>query len=246
MPLLGSSCPARLGLPRPADSILAVWRDWGLPQQPRLGEIAAPETLPYDLRHAQVVRALAAGAAGTAGAVGAAGTASSSGGSSSHLVLLRIAADPSLPPIACPLSAAAQCGELCRLLEVLGEGGQPSIGEQQQQQRQAGERHEQQQQQAGQQQQQQQPLILPLAGVAPEEYTALLQLVGCLSGCTHAGLLESTLLLDVARWGAAGLLAGVCSRVLLAAHIGWPDASPNSLRRSQPKAIALPLSMQAG
>ena len=238
------ACPLDSSLP--ADSMVAVWRDWGLPQRPRLGEIAAPETLPYDLRHAQVVRALAAGAAGTACAVGAAGTASSSGGSSSHLVLLRIAADPSLPPIACALSAAAQCGELCRLLEVLGEGGQTSIGEQQQQQQQqaGGQAPLDDQQQQQRQQQQQQPLVLPLAGVAPEEHTALRQLVGCLSGRTHAGLLESTLLLDVARWGAAGLLAGRCSLVSIA-DMGWPGASPNSLRRSTLSQLPR-LSMQAG
>ncbi len=222
-PHLSSDYQAHVALPVfvpwPADSMVAVWRSWDLPQPPRLGEITAPEGLPYDLRHSQVVRALAAGAAGTtgtvAGAAGAAGAAEAasaaadagvaalgSGGdrtassSSSYVggdrtVLLRIAADPSLPPIPCPLSAAAQCGELCRLLEVLGEDGQAPCSPPQQQQQ-------------DQPDQQQQAAVLPLAGVAPQEHAALQQLVSCLAGRTHSGLLESTLLLDVARWVVQG------------------------------------------
>lgn len=180
-----------------ADSLLAFWREWAPPRPTRLGELAAPEGLPYDLRQAQALRALAAGAAGApAGApAGPDGSASCSG--SGPAILLRVAADPSLPAVPCPLAAAAQCGELRRLVEVLGEaegqaaGGEPAS---------AGGQHQQQQPQPGG------ALVLPLVGVAPEERPALEQLVGCLAGRTHAGLLEATQLLDVARW------AGLCGR----------------------------------
>jgi hypothetical protein len=101
-------------------------------------------------------------------------------------VLLRAAADPSLPPITCPRSAAQQCGELMRLLEVLEEAhpeGSSSAAE-------AVSSH-------------QQP-ELALLGVAAEEHAALQQLVRCLVGETHAGLLEASQLLDVTRWGSSG------------------------------------------
>lgn len=101
-------------------------------------------------------------------------------------IWLQLSADATLPPIPCPLSAVAQSGELQRLLEVAGEatagcgssshGGLEAAGEPE--------------------------LLLPLAGVSAEEHAALGALVGCLAGCTHAGLLEATQLLDVARWGA--------------------------------------------
>lgn len=137
---------------------------------PRLGEIAAPSPLPYSLRTAQAVRALAAAAPASSSSDGSCG-----GGGS--LLLLRIAADPSLPPIPCPPAAAAQCGELVRLLQVLEEEQAAATASS-----------------SGRQ-----PRQLALHGVAPEEHAALRQLVRCLSGRTHAGLLEATLLLDVAR-----------------------------------------------
>jgi hypothetical protein len=145
---------------------------------PSLGEIAAPERIPYDLPQAQAVRKCAA-------------LSYHYGRGRESAVLLRVAADPSLPPITCPRSAAQQCGELIRLLEVLEEAepegssradeaacspggsssgchGQPELA---------------------------------LLGVAPEEHAALQQLVRCLAGETHAGLLEATQLLDVTRCG---------------------------------------------
>lgn len=155
-------CP----LPPTADSVVSVWREWAALPAQRLGELADPEPLPYSLRTAQALRAAVA-------AVG--------GGSGGGLVI-RLAADPSLPLIPCPLSAAVQSGELCRLLEVLGEEAEGPTG-------------------AGSSGRGSPPAAreVPLAGVVPEDHAALRQLVGCLAGTTHAGLLEVTLLLDVTR-----------------------------------------------
>ena len=151
-----------------------MWRDWPVRNMPpSLGEIAAPERIPYDLPQAQAVRTCAA-------------LACHSGRGMESAVLLRVAADPSLPPITCPRSAAQQCGELMRLLEVLEEAhpeGSSRAAE-------AASSH-------------QQP-ELALLGVAAEEHAALQQLVRCLVGETHAGLLEASQLLDVTRWGSSG------------------------------------------
>lgn len=114
-------------------------------------------------------------------------------------MLLRLSADPLLPPIACPLSAVQQCGQLECLLELQREGeaegegplaegpgdagatcstgrGNPTDGRHQAQQR-----------------------TLLLGGVRPEEHAALRQLVRCLAGQTHVGLLDAACCLDVVR-----------------------------------------------
>lgn len=116
-------------------------------------------------------------------------------------VLLRLAADPSLPPIACPLSAVHQSRQLACLLELRQEDGvdvatdaavAAKEAEQASDSGGAGTP-------AGRQ-----PQVV-LVGVRPEEHAALRQLARCLAGETHAGLLEAACLLDVVRWGAACL-----------------------------------------
>lgn len=143
---------------------------------PRLGDIAAPEPLPYDLRAAQQVRDLAAA------------RPNSSGSRSSAAVELCAAGEPALPPVACPPAVAAQCGELGRLLEVLEE---EEVAEEQPSSSSSGGGSPAAEPPAARR------LVLP--GVVPDEHAALCQLVGCLAGRTHAGRLEATLLLDVAR-----------------------------------------------
>ena len=146
-----------------AGNLVAVWREWAPLPASKLGEIAAPRSLPYDLRQTQAVRAAAA-----------------AGGCSEAAIALRVAADPSLPAVCCLLPAAQQCGELVRLLEVVEEDAEGSAGG-------SGSGPE----LVG--------LELQLAGIAREEHAALQQLVHCLAGHTHAGLLEATQLLDVTR-----------------------------------------------
>lgn len=95
--------------------------------------------------------------------------------------MLQVTSQPPLSAIICPRIVAQQCGELLRQLEVLeeagtaagswqGDGGQPIQLQQ-----------------------------LALTGVSRDEHAALQQLVNCLAGKTHAGLLEATQLLDVTR-----------------------------------------------
>lgn len=144
-----------------AGGLPAAWWE-AVPLPPiRLGEISSPAGLPYTLRQAQAVRAAAAGLP-----------------SSTSSFLLQVTADPSLPPIPCPPSVLAQCGELQRLAEIVQESGEGPCSASQPDQP---------------------PLLLPLAGVAPEEHGALQQLVRCQAGRTHVGLLEATQLLDVTR-----------------------------------------------
>jgi hypothetical protein len=100
---------------------------------------------------------------------------------------LRVAADPSLPAIRCLLRAAQQSNEMRRLWEFLEEssafgGSSSSPGSQSK---------------AGSGAAHQTELLVP--GVAAEEHAALQQLVACLAGETHAGLLEAMQLLDVLR-----------------------------------------------
>ncbi|KAL4437126.1 hypothetical protein ABPG75_004265 [Micractinium tetrahymenae] len=215
------------------DSMIAVWQEWGAPLPPkRLGEIAAPASLPYSLRQAQQARAVAAQAAtalaagdaaeaaqppaAAAAAAAAAGNAlaaaadagsssvpgSSMGSTPSALqeasVLLRLAADPSLPPIACPLSAVQQCGELARLMELQDEGeAEGEAAAEGAEDAEAGIGGGSSSGSAAQPLPKQRQLLL--VGVRPEEHAALRQLVRCLAGETHAGLLDAVCCLDVVR-----------------------------------------------
>ncbi|KAL4859438.1 Zinc finger CCCH domain-containing protein 40 [Chlorella vulgaris] len=162
---------------------LAVWREWAPLKPIRLGEIAAPESLAYSLRQAQALRAALASPGITGSHTGAdfAAVEASSGDDAHSDVMLQVTSQPPLPAIICPRIVAQQCGELLRQLEVLeeagtaagswrGDGGQPIQLQQ-----------------------------LVLTGVSRDEHAALQQLVNCLAGKTHAGLLEATQLLDVTR-----------------------------------------------
>ena len=154
----------------PADgSLTAAWQEWAPLPAVRLGEIAAPFSLPYDLRAAQAARAAAAAGSGA--------------------VLLRLAADPALPPVPCPLAAARQCSQLAQLLDLFLDGGGDAAVEEAGRDCGGG----------GGGGGGAPPREVPLAGVAAEEHAVLQRVVACLAGQTHVGLLEGTLLLDVAR-----------------------------------------------
>ncbi len=192
-------------LPETAGSLTAVWQEWGAPLPPiRLGEIAAPSGLLYSLRLAQQARAVAAAAAAAADVDGRSPGSSmdcKEGALAGGSVLLRLAAEPSLPPIACPLSAVHQSRQLACLLELQQEDGTDvamdaaAAAKEAEQASDSGS--------AGRPAGLQPHLVL--VGVRPEEHAALRQLVRCLAGETHAGLLEAACLLDVVRWGAACL-----------------------------------------
>lgn len=153
---------------------MTVWKEWAPLAPHRLGEVAAPSSLPYTLRQAQAARKALCAAPGS----GAAATAQHHSSS----MWLRLAADPSLPAIRCPLRAAQQANELQRVWELLEESGAFSGSTS-----------------SGRGGDIESGLGAALPGIAAEEHAALQQLVGCLAGETHAGLLEATQLLDVLR-----------------------------------------------